>query len=238
MGWQSTLGTMEKQKIISKIHKCLRLAESGNPNEAASALRQAHGLMRKYGISQTDVQASDIRESSATSGGYYNPPYWAVALAELVAEAFDCRPYLARREASHPQFRFIGVEQSAMVAAYSFSVLYRQLRLARREYMRSLGLEDRQEARRRGNVFAQAWLYRIARVVADFVGNPARRSAVDDYVQANYGDTAAEVLPDPTDPAVEDYEVILEGLRAANQVYLLRPVHDTDRLKLAREACA
>lgn len=230
--------TMEKQKIISKIHKCLRLAASGNPNEAASALRQAHGLMRKYGISETEIQASAIQECSATSGGYYNPPYWAVALAELVAEAFDCRSYLARREASHPQFRFIGVEQSATIAAYSFAVLYRQLRLARRDYIRGLVLEDRQEARRRGNVFAQAWLYRIARVVAEFIGNPARRSAVDDYVQCHYGDTAAEVLRDPADPAVEDYEVILEGLRAANQVYLLRPVHDTDRRKLVGEACA
>lgn len=229
---------MEKQKIISKIHKCLRLAESRNPNEAASALRQAHGLMRKYGISETDVQVSAIQESSATSGGYYNPPYWAVALAELVAEAFDCRPYLSRREARHPQFRFIGVEQSAVVAAYSFSVLFRQLRLARREYMQGLGLEDRQEVRRRGNVFAQAWLYRIGRVVAEFVANPARRATVDEYVQANYGNTSAEVRPDPTDPAVEDYDVILHGLRAANQVYLLRPVHDTDRQKLVTEACA
>lgn len=229
---------MKKQKIISKIHKCLRLAESGNPNEAAAALRQAHGLMRKYGILETDIQACAIEERSVTSGGYYNPPYWAVALAELVAEAFDCRPYLARREASHPLFRFIGVEHSASVAAYSFAVLYRQLRLARRAYMRGLGLDDRQEARRRGNVFAQAWLYRIGRVVAEFVGNPARRAAVDEYVKVNYGDIAAESPSGPADPATEDYEVILEGWRAANQVYLLRPVHATDRRKLPREACA
>ncbi|MEJ2362301.1 MAG: DUF2786 domain-containing protein [Gammaproteobacteria bacterium] len=228
---------MDKQKIISKIHKCLRLAESGNANEAASALRQAQGMMRKYGISETDVRTSQIQETSAGSGGYYNPPYWAVALAELVAEAFDCRLYLARREASHPQFRFIGLEQSASIAAYSFSVLYRQLRLARREYIRGLGLDDKQEARRRGNVFAQAWLYQIARVVAEFIGNPDKRAAVDAYVQTNYGDTA-ELLRDPTDPAVEDYEVILSGLRAAYEVRLLRPVHTANRSKLVEEACA
>lgn len=228
---------MDKQKIISKIQKCLRLADSGNPNEAAAALRQAQGMMRKYGITHSEVQAHQIQETSATSGGYYNPPYWAVALAELVAEAFDCRLYLARRAASHPQFRFIGLEQSASVAAYSFTVLYRQLRLARRQYMRELGLTDKQETRRRGNVFAQAWLYRIARVVAEFIGNPASRTVIDEYVQANYGDPA-ELLRDPTDPAVEDYEVILSGLRAAHNVYLLRPVHDTDRHKLGEEVCA
>lgn len=228
---------MDKQKIISKVQKCLRLAESGNPNEAAAALRQAHGLMRKYGISEAEIHDLQIQETSATSGGYYNPPYWAVALSELVAEAFDCRVYLARREARHPQFRYIGVEHSASVAAYSFAVLYRQLRLARRHYMQGLELADKQETRRRGNVFAQAWLYRIARVVAEFVGNPANRVAVDDYVQANYGDTA-ELLREHTNPMAEDYEVILSGLRAAHAAYLLRPVHDTDRRKLGEEACA
>ena len=227
---------MDKQKIISKIQKCLRLAESGNPNEAASALRQAQGLMRKYGICEQDVHTLQINESVASSGGYYNPPYWALALSELIAESFDCRVYIARRDEAQPQFRFIGLEHSATVAAYSFTVLYRQLRLARRDYMKALGLEDRQEARRRGNVFAQAWLFRIARVVAEFVGNPESQVAIDDYVQAHYGETA-DLLRDHTQPETQDYEVILSGLRAAHTVHLFRPMHDTEYRKMAVEAC-
>jgi hypothetical protein len=228
---------MDKQKIISKIQKCLRLAESGNSNEAAAALRQAQGMMRKYGIHEADVHTLNINEITAGSGGYYNPPYWALALSDLIAEAFDCRVYIARRDEAHPEFRFIGVEHSASVAAYSFTVLYRQLRLARRGYMNNLGLEDKQEARRRGNVFAQAWLFRIAKVVAEFIGDPACRVVIDDYVQANYGETV-DLLRDHTDPEVRDYEVILSGLRAAYSVHLLRPMHDTEHRKLGMEACA
>lgn len=228
---------MDKTKIISKIQKCLRLAESGNANEAAAALRQAEALMRKYGIADADIHTLAINEISATSGGYYNPPYWALALSELIAEAFDCRVYIARRDEAHPQFRFIGLEFTATVAAYSFSVLYRQLRLARRGYMKELELDDKQEIRRRGNVFAQAWLFRIAKVVAEFVGNPASRSAIDAYVQANYGETEA-LEREYTDPESRDYDVILSGMRAAHTVRLLRPMHDTERHKLAVEACA
>jgi hypothetical protein len=228
---------MDKQKIISKIQKCLRLAESGNPNEAAAALRQAQGMMRKYRVSELEIHSPHMEETSASGGGYYNPPYWALALSELVAEAFDCQVFLARREASHPQFRYIGLQHTASVAAYSFSVLYRQLRLARRAYMRELALDDKQEIRRRGNVFAQAWLYRIATVVADFVADPDTRIAIDDYVQARYGDTR-ECLRDPTDPQARDYEVILSGLRAAHSVRLLRPVPATERRILNQEACA
>lgn len=228
---------MDKQKIISKIQKCLRLAESGNPNEAAAALRQAQGMMRKYGIHEADVHTLQINETTANSGGYYNPPYWALALSELIAEAFDCRVYIARRDEAHPQFRFIGVEHSATVAAYSFTVLYRQLRLARRGYMKGLALDDKQEIRRCGNVFAQAWLFRIAKVVAEFVGSPVSRAAIDDYVQANYGDTT-DLLRDPTNPESRDYEVILSGLRAAHAVHLFQPMHDRERQKLAVDACA
>jgi hypothetical protein len=224
---------MDKQKIISKIQKCLRLAESGNPNEAAAALRQAHALMRKYGIHEAEIHTLQINETTAGSGGYYNPPYWALALSELIAGAFDCRVYIARRDEEHPQFRFIGLEYTATVAAYSFTVLYRQLRRARRAYMKGLDLGgDKQEIRRRGNVFAQAWLYRIARVVAEFIGDPTRRGAIDEYVQATYGQTS-ELEREYTDPESRDYEVILSGLRAAHSVYLLRPMHDTGQRKLA-----
>jgi len=223
---------MDKHKIISKIQKCLRLAESGNANEAALALKQAQALMRKYDIREQDVHAHQINESAATSGGYYNPPYWALALSELIAEAFDCRVYIARRDETQPQFRFIGLEHTASVAAYSFTVLYRQLRKARREYMQSLGLADSHESRRRGNVFAQAWLFQIARVVAEFVGNPGTQATIDEYVQAQYGETA-ELLRDHTQPEVADYDVIVSGLRAARSIDLRRPMYETERRKIA-----
>jgi len=227
---------MDKQKIISKIQKCLRLAESGNSNEAALALHQAQGLMRKYGIHEQEIHTLQINESTASSGGYYNPPYWALALSELIAEAFDCRVYIARRDETQPQFRFIGLEQTATIAAYSFTVLYRQLRLARRHYIKTLGLTDRQEARRRGNVFAQAWLFRIARLVAEFASNPDSQVVIDDYVKSQYGDTT-ELPRDHTQPEQQDYEVLLSGLKAARSVHLLRPMYDTEHRKKVAEAC-
>ena len=103
--------------------------------------------------------------------------------------------------------------------------------------MKGLGLDNKQEARRRGNVFAQAWLFRIAKVVSEFIGNPATRAAIDDYVQANYGETTS-LLRDHTNPEGQDYEVILSGLRAAHNVHLLRPMHDKEKVKLVAEACA
>lgn len=219
---------MDKRKIIDKIHKCMRLSESGNSNEAAAALRQAQAMMRKYNISEQDVHSQDIREASATSGGYYNPPYWAVALSELIAQSFECRAYISRREEERPVFRFMGVDCSAGVAAYTFTVLFRQLRRSRRQYMNELGLVDKAESRRQGNVFAQAWLFRIAQTVAEFVSEPgselASEVAIDDYVKQQYGEPM-DFERDPSDTESRDYDVILSGMRAAHTVQLLRPVH-------------
>jgi hypothetical protein len=214
---------MDKQKIIDKIHKCLRLAESGNPNEAASALRQAHAMMRKYNISEEDVHSRDIREASALSGGYYNPPYWAVALSELIAQAFECRAYISRREEQRPIFRFMGVDYTAGVAAYTFTVLFRQLRRSRRDYMNGLVLEDKTERLRQGNVFAQAWLFRIAKTVAEFAADSNHDEAIEAYVKEQYGEPL-DFERDPADTETSDYEVILSGMRAANTARLLHPV--------------
>lgn len=228
---------MNKQKIIDKIHKCLRLAESGNPNEAASALRQAQAMMRKYNISEEDVQSRDIREASAHSGGYYNPPYWAVALSELIAQAFECRAYISRREEQRPLFRFMGVDYSAGIAAYTFTVLFRQLRRSRRQYINELVIEDKAERLRQGNVFAQAWLFRIAKTVAEFAAHSANEEAIEAYVKEHYGEPV-DFERDPADTESQDYEVILSGMRAANTAKLLRPVATAGGDKQSLEECA
>ena len=232
---------MDKRKIIDKIHKCMRLSESGNPNEAAAALRQAQAMMRKYNISEQDVHSQDIQEASATSGGYYNPPYWAVALSELIAQSFECRAYISRREEQRPVFRFMGVDCSAGVAAYTFTILFRQLRRSRRQYMNELGLMDKAESRRQGNVFAQAWLFRIARTVAEFVSEPSAKlsteEAIDAYVKQQYGEPM-DFERDPSDAESKDYDVIVSGMRAANMVQLLRPMHNTATDKQFIGECA
>ncbi len=228
---------MDRLKIIDKIHKCLRLSESGNPNEAAAALRQAQALMRKYEIKEEDVRSSEIQEASAHSGGYFNPPYWAVALSELIAQAFECRAYISRKDEERPVFRFIGVDCSAAISAYTFTVLYRQLRRSRRLYMDDLGLDDNSERLRQGNVFAQAWLFRIAKTVSEFIAKPKNEQAIDDYVKAHYGEIT-DFERDPAGSESRDYEIILCGMRAANTVKLLRSVNRTTANKGIVEQCA
>lgn len=224
---------MDRDKIIDKICKCIRLSESCNPNEAAAAIRQARNMMAKYGISESQVLTSGVKEASVCSGIDYKPPYWVLALSNIVAKAFGCRSFLTRRDGANRQFRFIGIGHSPAVCSYTFEVLHRRLRRARKDFVWELDVESKKEKTRRGDVFAQAWLFRIAQLVADFASTQEARNAVDEYVKQNYGE-AAELYSKPKELNNPDYEDILSGMRAANEVDLHRPVSEQKRYSLAK----
>ncbi len=95
-------------KILSKIKKCLALSTSDNPNEAATALRQAHALMAAHGVSTEQITMADIGEASAKSRtmARSKPAHWEGALASTVGRAFGCQLMMLRaplRPGSKPQ---------------------------------------------------------------------------------------------------------------------------------------
>ena len=214
------------KKIIDKICKCLRLSESGNPNEAALALRQATSLMKKYGVSDAQILAAEVTEGTTFAGERYNPPFWALALANLVADAFQCRNLILRKYGRQPEFRFIGLGFKTEVATYSYTVLHRYLLRAIEDFTLSVeedGKKDDIEESRRIEIFAQAWLFRVGRTVSDFIGDEADKEVIDDYIQTKYGETA-ELSGTAVNTKSADYDDILSGMRSADEVELYRSV--------------
>src|SRR5450830_1069234 len=121
---------MDHSKAIEKIKKCLRLAASGNPHEAATAMRQARALMEKFRIEEADVELSDVQEHGARSGSKMNPTRWEANLAGCVKRAYACELIFL---AGPGEWRFIG--EFAEVASYTMTVLLRQVRQARRDFI-------------------------------------------------------------------------------------------------------
>lgn len=228
---------MEHRKIIDKICKCLRLSESGNPHEAAMALRQAHRLMKKYRISEDLVREAIVAESVVNIGQVYTPPFWVLALANLVADTFDCRVFVARHYGRRPEYRFLGLDFSPELSSYTFEVLLRQLTAAREEFIACVTAGDEAERDRRGDVFAQAWLFRVAQTVRDFVRNEATLANVDAHIRAQHGETA-DFSREPAQTDHADYEDILCGMRAANDVSLFRSLVNQPPLRGLAKALA
>ena len=177
-------------------------------------------------MSDAQIMAAEVSEGITYAGERYNPPFWALALANLVAEAFECRNLISRKYGRQPEFRFIGLGYKPEVATYSYTVLYRHLLCAIEKFEQSVKdtkVTDETEKRRRVEVFAQAWLFRVGRTVSEFIGENADKKIIDDYIQEKYGDTV-ELSGESTQINTADYDDILSGMRAANEVELYRSV--------------
>lgn len=216
---------MKNKKIINKIFKCLRLSESNNPNESAAALRQAQRLMDLHGINEDQVESGHIVEVLTVKSQFVEPPYWLVALSELIGQAFSCRVYISRTKNKQSEFYFIGVDNRTELARYTFTVLQRLLARERRHFVRSLSDMKKSEKTRRGNVFAQAWLFRITRTIVNFVSDPIIDKAIDAYVEKNFGVTK-NIESTAAIPNTRDIMAISNGYKAAEGVSLFQPVNN------------
>jgi hypothetical protein len=146
--------------VILKIKKLLALAGSPNPNEAAAAMQKAKELMSSYGISDGDIQLSDVNEfeiKCATNA----PPQWEINLILIAAKYFNAIVYHHKR-ASNGKWRshwvFAGIGSASEIAAYAYTVLLRQIRRDRAEYIRTnLSRCKRPNKTARADMFCMAW---------------------------------------------------------------------------------
>ena len=83
---------MERDTALLKIKKCLALAGSSNPNEAAAAMRQAQKLMAMFGLNETDISLAEVVESAARAR-MTSLVNWEVIMSRIVADAFGCYVY-------------------------------------------------------------------------------------------------------------------------------------------------
>ena len=82
----------DKESVLRKIKHCLALSKSANETESATALRQAHAMMSKYGISMDDIALDDIKKSRQThqpaNSQYYINLIWLELLPQSLAVNF------------------------------------------------------------------------------------------------------------------------------------------------------
>lgn len=173
------------QSILRKIKRCLALAKSSNPNEAATALRQAQAMMNQHGLTREDVAVSDVGSHSADAGAGRTPSAHVAMLINLVADAFGVYPvYVPTHDGSRwvSQVEFIGLNGAPEVASYAFEVLGRQLKRDRAAYLKSLDKRLKRTTKvRRGDLYARGWLNAVSRQVVPHVMTKAESQALEAY---------------------------------------------------------
>lgn len=181
---------MDRQRIIEKAAKCFALAnaEGATTNEAETALRQARWLMDQYNLQETELQAWLATETSISAGTRRQPPDWLHSLARTCANAFGC-DYLAYSASSAGySFKFVGVGVSPELAAYAYAALHQQLLIARRKHVSQQKRCKLATKRRRGQLFAEAWISAVADKVDRFAGRQPEETvkAIEAYLSLHH----------------------------------------------------
>ena len=84
---------MIPEKVLSKVKKLLKLAQSDNLNEANLAMENAHKLIREHGISDAELTREDKEKITVDFEIVPLPNYgypWARSLFQAISHAYHC----------------------------------------------------------------------------------------------------------------------------------------------------
>ncbi|WP_405077849.1 DUF2786 domain-containing protein [Pectobacterium versatile] len=162
----------EKEKYMEKIQKLLHLAKrSTNEYEAANAITQAQNLMRKFGLSELDIDLQSIKEfrSESCPSDASKLPEYVVSLANILCHAFGVRCYYTWVRKQRRSIAFYGPNERPQVAAYGFDVLSVQLVKARGEYIASQNKRIKRSTKtNRADQFCAGWVSGARNAISRF----------------------------------------------------------------------
>lgn len=225
----------DKEKILGKIKKCLALAKSSNPNEAAAALRQAQKLMQQHGLTDEDIALSDVNEKPFKAGNAETPPQWLAMLISTVATAFGVRPVFSSGMSGWQSSKviFIGVGSQPEIAGYAYEVLYRQVKKDRSEHVKQQSNRCKPATKtRRGDLFAEAWVQGVSQTVTTFAMPEQHKELIGKYMQTRHKNLNT-LKPRTAEAKGNDYQSQSEGYRAGKAASLNRGMNETVRPRLS-----
>lgn len=225
----------DRDAIIAKIKKCLALAKSSNEHEAAAALRQAQKLMQAHGVSDLDIEHADVQEESVRAGAYLNPSRWESALAGDVGAAFGCRVVFVRDPmAREGKWMFVGVSPAGEIARYAFEVLFRQVKHARANHIKTVLKRCTTTRTRRADLFCEGWVIAATELVERFAVGEEQRVKIAGYLASRHNLSSFTPRDRNAGRALSerDYGDLEAGHRAGRDAQFNRGVAGGERLAL------
>lgn len=216
-------------KHLEKIRKCLELSKSANENEASNALHMAQALMRKYGIGQDDVDFMDMGMKCANSNVGAKPTRYTSYLGTAINGAFGVM-YIYMGN----QVCFFGEKSSAIIAAYTFDILFRQLKFKRTEYIKQTTDKRFKRASKTkiGDTFAEGFVLAIIMKLEDQEPSPEMKEKMLAFRDKTWGEMEKATIRS-AETSKWAYDAHDAGRNAGDEVEIRSGVSGTERTKIA-----
>ena len=173
-------------KHIHKIKKLLALSKSSNFHEATLAMEHAQRIMAEHNLTMSDVAASDVQTFSTRMARAKTPPTYLQSLSRMVGDAFGCVVILSTKgtwDGWETSACFVGIESSAELAGYAFSVLLRQITRDRKEFMAGIKRCKGGTKTRRADAFCEAWVFQARMKVQKLTLPKEQESALTSWME-------------------------------------------------------
>lgn len=117
---------MDRERIIDRIRKLMRLSQSANPHEAALAAQRVQQMLSEHNLTMESVggAAEEQVAQCVSSRTRQRLEGWAFVLAQGVSGAFDCSYY---HDGDRGRTVFIGVGADPEVCGWMYGYLYSTL---------------------------------------------------------------------------------------------------------------
>lgn len=219
------------RKILDRIKKCLALAKSGNANEAATALRQAQALMEKHGVTQADINLSDVSKETRDAGKSQTIPRYRQWLVGAICNTFGVISIFETEFFSgHRKVNFIGVGARPKIAAYAYEVLLRQLIRDRSNYLKTLKRFKRVNKIRKADLFAEQWICVAAGKAAEIAIPKEHQELINQYKERDFPKLTS-MKSRAHKVKSGDGDAILSGQRAGSNVNIHHGMNGADPVK-------
>lgn len=203
---------MDKQAVLEKIKKCLALSKSANEHEAAQAMKQAQALMKKYEVDAVDVALSEVSEKGGDRRMALKLAMWQWNVANMVTDIFGCKSYKRGKT-----MMFYGLGNRAEIAAYAFDVVYRQISVARREFLKACQARKPADRTYLADKFCEGWLVGAWDKVRKFEMSDEEKAVMDGYTEKEHKGIAIAATRDAKSSKLEGTSVELAALMLGNE---------------------
>ncbi len=217
---------MDKQKALKKIAKCLELGNSANVNEAASAIKMAHSLMAKYGLSADDIEFIKMGKTQSTHLLPANISQSILRIIRGINTKFGVEAVLLNHKGLK-RCEFIGEADRAIFAAFAFDIIYREMNEQTGQFRNSFagtGTHN-SEVTRRVNSFVSGWIEGALEKLPEIAPDKDSSNSINNYIDKEFKnidrETFKKQLKEAMKNLTEDYEV---GLKKGRRVSVSRPI--------------
>lgn len=213
--------TERREKLLSRLKKCLALSASPEPHEAAAALRQAQKIMSELGITEADLIGLEIHETVVKTREGFGRCKTMMHLTNMLEEIFGVECIFERNPGSADRLnvRYIGARDRVLMAEYSHRVVWRAMQASWEKFLAERPEYKGDSGKRQS--FHMGWLAQVRSKVEAVAIPDEETRAIRRHMERKYGQALKTIQSGETRLHGSAYYA---GKDAAEDFELHRPV--------------